>query len=251
MGAEVEAARANLTLLPTGELRADAPQSYAEALVQLDERRQELDGALARAARLAQENEHLTTALGKAHAKVERIQAQLHKDLRLHRDYEAVERLWREVWKPAHPKAGEQVPQDWLKMALDRLKDFDEAALARALYGVIRNPQVNDKTGAVYDQWDNALRSTGHVNRHVAYADAFEGKAHRERERHPEVARVLGELRVGRLEDLANRCDNCGELMILHAGETRPGPLGVPVCGDPDDSQFRFDRSCEARERAR
>lgn len=242
----MEAARANLTLLPSGELRPDAPQTYAEALVQLDERRQELDGALARAARLAQENEHLTTALGKAHGQIQRLKAEQHKDLRVHRDYATVERLWGK-YRESHPRSRDRVPDDWLKLGLERLKDFEEHALARALDGARHNPPVSDDGRTTYDKWDNVFRSTGHVLRFIERANVAEGRAHRERERHPGVARVLGELCVGRLEDLANRCDNCGELMILHAGETRRGPLGVVPCGDPDDSQFRFDRSCEAR----
>lgn len=231
-------AHANLQLLPSGELPEDAPQTYAEALIQLDERQRDLDGATARADRLAQENEHLTTALGKAHGQLQRVKAELHKDLRLSKDYATVERLW-EKYRQWHPRSGEQVPEDWLKLALARLKDFEEHALARALDGAHLNAPVSDDGKTAYDKWDNVFRSTGHVHRYIERADQAEGRAHREREKHPEVARVLGRLGVASLGELANVCDRCGRLMIVH---------GSGACDDPDDTGFRSERWIDEQE---
>lgn len=231
----MSAERPELRLLPeSGEIPADAPETYAAALDEIDRLRDELQAARVSRDKLIEDNQALAQTTGQMHARVKRLEGERNKELCFHKDYAAVERLWSEVWKPHHERAGVKPPDDWVRLALDRLKYFEEAQLARALYGAIHNPPAK-KGGGFYNQWDNAFRNTGNVLSYIERADLHEGREHREREAHPEVAQVLGALGVASLRDLANRCD-CGELMIVH------GTAGRRACDDPDDRHYLADR---------
>lgn len=179
--------------------------------------------------------------------KISDLQRERHKDLHLHPRAETIRRVYG-VWRRhCRPRAQEEIPDDRMRLGLDRTKDFTEEQMLRAVRGAASG-LARDRTGKLFDDWENVFRNTRNVWIYIEHADRYDEQLRR---RMPLGMHYLGVLRAaGRVDVLRSTeervradCPCCGGGLVLDM------PSGVFLCRagcDVLDLDEAFARLAEA-----